>query len=374
MSVQCSDQRVMLGGQGPAIAHVRAHGRAHVRAHGRAIGRRGFTLVELVLAAALSAIIAAACVGLYTTIARADDISRQRTEAIVDMSRVHRALQRAVRTMLLDDTPPKRDETRQARIALMEAAHGPRFELTLMRPPVLGLIAGKPMDPTSRHTPMAGAFELRQAPARTRGGRAVDDGLELWWTPYPPGTRAARTGADGTAEGMLVSGGLRSLDIAFAKTGENKQLDRFKTGEITDWNNIPAFVEVNVEMLDGQRASWMLEVAAQGGRMPGTAGAGDSDIPIALLDRLRAESGPNGPEGTGAAEPRTDSSGKPRDPRGSDSGAGGGGPSGSNGPGGDGRPPRDPADEARRLAEAFEMLNRLLQQLAGGGGGGGGDE
>jgi hypothetical protein len=334
----------------------------------------------MILAASLAAIIAAACIGLYSTIARADEISRERTEAIVDMSRVHQALQRAARTMLLDDRPPAgKNEQRQPRISLLEAANGPRLELTLMRPPVLGLIAGKPMDPTARHTPMAGAFEVRTAAKRARPTALVvtqptdadnTQELELWWTPFVPGARAARLDDKGNPEGMLVSAGIRQLDIAFAKTGENKQLDRFRTGEITDWNNVPAFVEVNIEMLDGQKASWMLEVAAQGGKLPGTPGAGDSDLPVALIERLRNETDIAVPAEAGSGSSPTN---KPRDEE-SDSGSGNdSGPGANNGPGSD-RPPRDPAEEARRLAEAFEMLNRLLAQLSGGGGGGGGDE
>lgn len=348
--------------------------------------RPAFTLLEMILAASLAAIIAAACIGLYTTIARADEISRLRTEAIVDMSRVHQAMQRAARTMLLDDRPPPaKNEQRQARIALIEAANGPRLELTLMRPPVLGLIAGKPMDPTARHTPMAGAFELRAAPINPRAKSRADlstaagmpqpaPELELWWTPYPPGSRSARSAPDGSPEGILVSAGIRTLDIAFAKTGENKQLDRFRTGEITDWNNIPAFLEVNIEMLDGQKASWMLEVAAQGGKMPGTAGAGDSDLPVALIERLRTETDiavPPTAGGTSTSGGNNSSNADTNNP-GSDN-ANPGSNTGDSGSGNT-RPPRDAAEEARRLAEAFDMLNRLLQQLSGGGGGGGGDE
>jgi hypothetical protein len=275
-------------------------------------------------------------------------------------------MQRAMRTMLLDERPASRDVQRTPRISLMESALGPRMELTLTRPPVLGVIDGKAMDPFDIHAPTIGAMELREVPRPPRPPHlaGVEDTspreVELWWVPYDPATKAPEARADGTPKGVRVAGRIAKMDVMLVKTSEDKKLEKRSSGEVVDWASVPAFVELNLEMIDGQRGSWMLEVAAQTGKAPGAAAAADSDLPVALLDRLREDlaAGENP-----TTPPTEDNTGGQNGNNNGNSG------NGNNGSGNGNGNTRDPAEEARRLEEALARLMELLNSLNGGGGG-----
>lgn len=318
---------------------------------GRLSRRGGFTLIEVVMAGMLSAIIAMVAMGFFYTMAQADRSSKTRSQVMVDMSRTHRALQRTFRTMLLDTSAPRPGETRAARIALVEGGLGPRLELTLTRPPIFGVIDGQPMTAATQNSSAIGALELRR-PMITRadGTRLADETqLELWWTPYSVETRQAELDANNTAKGIRIAGGIKSLDMRFAKTNDNKLLERVKTAEVSGWDQVPAYVEANIEMIDGQKASWLFEVAAQGGAAPTPTGGGggvasaDADIPRDVSDRLNEAAGR--PPTTTDTASATNANSNP------DSAAAA-------------------ASEAQRLREALALAYRLIAQLTGGGGGG----
>lgn len=329
----------------------------------RAHRSRGFTLIEVVLAGMLSAIVAGACLGFVFTLTRADAASAERTAVMVDMSRIHRAFQHTFRTMLLDTTPPKPGDARQARIALLEGGLGPRLELTLMRPPVLGVIDGKPMSLETQHSAAVGALELRRPIKILSDGSAMTDesSLELWWTPYAQETGKPELDQRQQAKGVRIAGNIQSMGVSFYRTGENKTLERQRTAEIAGWDQVPAYVEASVQMTDGQQTSWLFEVAAQGGRTPGpVAGGGgysaDADLPRDITDRLQNELA-----GGGTSKPPTNTD--PGTGTGTGTSAFGGGP-------GTGNPQaRDPAADAQRLREALAMAMRLIARLNGGGGG-----
>ncbi|MCU0688968.1 MAG: prepilin-type N-terminal cleavage/methylation domain-containing protein [Phycisphaerales bacterium] len=323
------------------------------------LSRRAFSLIELVMAVGLSAIIAAVAMGFFFSMTRADAASAQRTDATVQMSRIHRALQRTFRTMLLDTAAPRTGENRQARISLVETALGPRLELTLTRPPVLGLIGGKPMDPATQHSTAVGALELRRpfrttiTPARTTDPNAPEE-LELWWTPYDLASRQPVKDPNGQTQGVLIATGIAQLDIRFAKTGENKRLEKQATAEISTWDNVPAFVDVQLTMINGQRASWLIEVAAAGGVSPGQGLRGgvaaiDADLPADTLERLRDVVSP--------PTASTDASAN-ANPNANDSS-----------PSAQLNAAANAASEAQRLREALALAFRLIAQLQGGGGG-----
>jgi prepilin-type N-terminal cleavage/methylation domain-containing protein len=320
--------------------------------------RRAFSLIELVMAVGLSAIIAAVAMGFFFSMTRADAASAQRTDTTVQMSRIHRALQRTFRTMLLDTAPARTGENRQARISLVETALGPRLELTLTRPPVLGLIGGKPMEPATQHSTAVGALELRRpfrntlAPARTTDPNAPEE-LELWWTPYDLATRQPVKDPDGQNQGVRIATGIAQLDIRFAKTGENKRLEKQSTAEISTWDNVPAFVDVQLIMVNGQRASWLLEVAAAGGTAPGQGLRGgvaalDADLPQDTLERLREAASPPTANNDNNANPNANDTRNPNSALNAAANA---------------------ASEEQRLREALALAFRLIAQLQGGGGG-----
>ena len=327
------------------------------QAMSRAHRSRGFTLIEVVLAGMLSAIVAGACLGFVFTLTRADAASAERTAVMVDMSRIHRAFQHTFRTMLLDTTPPKPGDARQARIALLEGGLGPRLELTLMRPPVLGVIDGKPMSLEAQNSAAVGALELRRPIKLLSDGSAMTDesSLELWWTPYAQETGKPELDQRQQAKGVRIAGNIQSMGVSFYRTGENKTLERQRTAEIAGWDQVPAYVEASVQMTDGQQTSWLFEVAAQGGQTPGqVAGGGgysaDADLPRDITDRLQNELA-----GGGTSKPPTNT----------DPGTGTGTGTGTGGPGTGNPQARDPAADAQRLSEAIAMARRIIARMGG---------
>lgn len=318
--------------------------------------RGGFTLIEVVMAGMLSAVIATVAMGFFYTLAQTDRSSKVQSQVMVDMSRTHRALQRTFRTMLLDSAAPRPGEARSARIALVEGGLGPRLELTLTRPPIFGVIDGKAMTAATQNSSTIGALELRR-PMLTRadGTRLADETqLELWWTPYSVETRQADVDASNIAKGIRIAGSIKSLDMRFAKTNDNKLLEKVKTAEVSGWDQVPAYVEANIEMIDGQKASWLFEVAAQGGAAPTPTGGGggvaaaDADIPEGIRNAVETAQGR--PTTTDAASASTDQ------PANAASAA---------------------ASEEQRLQEALALAFRLIAQLTRGGRGapaGGGDD
>jgi prepilin-type N-terminal cleavage/methylation domain-containing protein len=279
--------------------------------------RRAFTLIEVLMAATLGAIVAGACFGLFATIQRADAKSKERTASVEAMSRLHRTIQKTLRTVLLDlPRPPMQGgapapEVR-TRVSLSEASDGmQRLEVTLSQPPILGLIAGKPVDPITRYQPVRGVFEMRRpaTAASLRSGEQTP--LELWWTPYEAGTDNAIPNSS-----VKVADSMQSLQFRFAKTNDQKQLEKMASASFADWGQIPAYVEVQVQTIDGNKAQWMFEVSGSTGMEPGQNQA-DADLPAALVQRYRgvvlASAQHGGSEEHSASGGTNSSSGQGRD-------------------------------------------------------------
>lgn len=276
-------------------------------------GGRGFTLIEVLMAAALGVIVAGACIGLFAAIQRADKRSTQRTASIEAMSRLHRTLQRTMRTVLLD-LPKRRPagtpdpiEPPRTRVALTESSDGmQRLEVTLSQPPIMGLVAGRPADPISRYQPVRGVFEMRRPVTASSLRNGEPSPIELWWVPYQVGTDEPNPDAQ-----VKVADSIDELAIRFAKTNEQKQLEKMRTASFADWSQIPAYVEVQVTTIDGTKAQWMFEVSGSSGMEPGENQA-DADLPAAVVERYRtiaSAAGAGGGDSAHAASGGTNSSG-----------------------------------------------------------------
>lgn len=240
------------------------------------------------MAASLGVIVASACIGLFAAIQRADARSKERTASIQAMSRLHRTLQRTLRTVLLDlpktrpAGSPEPAEPPKTRVSLTETSDGlQRLEVTLSQPPIMGLIAGRPADPVTKYQPVRGNFEMRRpaTAASIRSGKPAP--IELWWTPYENGTETPRTDSQ-----VKIADSIDDLQFRFAKTNEQKQLEKMKTASFADWSQIPAYVEVQVTTIDGNKAQWMFEVSGSTGMEPGQNQA-DADMPAAVAERFR---------------------------------------------------------------------------------------
>jgi hypothetical protein len=244
--------------------------------------RRGFTLMELTLATLLGAAVAGACFGVFAAIQRADHSRRVRSESMQSLSRLHRTMQRACRTLLLDLPSPAMAgapaaSPKRPRVALVEGGSGlQRLEVSLSQAPILGLVSGRPVDPASKYQPVRGAFELRERTDPRTGERTA---LTLWWTPFEEGGTEPLADAE-----VKIADNIKQIDIRFAKTNANKQLELFRNSSFADWGQVPAYVEVEVVMNDHEHARWMFEVSGITGSEI-AAQAADADMPPALAQR-----------------------------------------------------------------------------------------
>ncbi|MBY0307268.1 MAG: prepilin-type N-terminal cleavage/methylation domain-containing protein [Phycisphaerales bacterium] len=344
---------------------------------------RAFTLIEVLMAATLGALVAGACFGLFATIQRADAKSKERTASVEALSRLHRTLQKTMRTVLLDlprvrtpgvDAPTEPSRTR---VALTETSDGlQRLEVTLSQPPVLGLIAGKPIDPVSRYQPVRGVFEMRR-PATVAGLRSGRPGpIELWWTPYETGNDSPIPNAS-----VKVADSMSALQFRFARTNDQKQLEKMASANFADWGQIPAYVEVQVQAIDGTNAQWMFEVSGSTGMEPGQNQA-DADLPAAVVERYRgtvlaaaqaaggqggertASGGTNSAGGAGRDSNKPGSaSGSPSDGSSGSGSSSGSGPSSSSSSGSGAPPPPAGASTSGGRDMTRMSISELIQEF-----------
>ncbi len=321
--------------------------------------RRGFTLIELTLATLLGAAVAGACFGVFAAIQRADNSSRKRSDSMVSLSRMHRTMQRACRTLLLDLPNPHMAGTpdpspKRPRVVLTEGGSGlQRLEVSLSQAPILGLVAGKPVDPASKYKPVRGAFELRERTDPRTGERTE---LTLWWTPFEEGGTEPMADAE-----VKIADSIKQIDIRFAKTNTSKQLELFRTSSFADWGQVPAYVEVEVVMTDNEHARWMFEVSGITGSEV-AAQAADADMPPALVQRYAGM----------AADPAT-ASARARGNTAADSTDTASADHGSNSSSDNSHTPTNPgmhtlsAEQQRLIGASIRRFYELLAQRDGGG-------
>jgi prepilin-type N-terminal cleavage/methylation domain-containing protein len=289
--------------------------------------RRGFTLLELLMASLLATIIALTALGVIASVARADRASDQRTDAMLALAQIHKTFQRTFRSVLLDlpqrrvpanGASPQagRANTGQAgqsgqsggaedrpapkpRVLLTEdeSTGQQTLEVQLSLHPILGMVNGQPRPEYQRFQPVRGIFEVREEAAnlaerqqqieQAATGRVtqgpsqgpLQGPLAIWWVPL------TKDGSPEEGAQVRVAGNLRSVKWQFARTGETKTLEKFSTGQFADWSQIPAYVELEVETMGGQRGNFMYEIAGTTGKPPGEANP-DDDLPAALVERL----------------------------------------------------------------------------------------
>ncbi len=83
----------------------------HLRTARPRASRRGFTLLEVMLAAVLGALVVAASLALFTMMDRARKLQNDRLETNTELAFAHKILQQSFRTLLMESSPePKDDE------------------------------------------------------------------------------------------------------------------------------------------------------------------------------------------------------------------------------------------------------------------------
>jgi prepilin-type N-terminal cleavage/methylation domain-containing protein len=172
------------------------------------VRRRGFTLIETVLALIVGALVLAASLGVLTTVQRSDVALTDHAREMNDLARTQSAARRAMDTLLaapsgavrgalglgadsevlagiLDTALPEPIPGLPARLE-MSTGENPRLEAVLSRPLLDTPAAGTRSPGDDGRIAVAagslpghrGAFELRPEPGA--------EGPTLWWVPLPP--------------------------------------------------------------------------------------------------------------------------------------------------------------------------------------------
>lgn len=312
------------------------------------IAARGFSMLEVLLASVLGVMLISVCVSMFFMLNQAQARAERSTDRQIELATLHSTLQSSFRQLVLNTrsrprpgqpaatpngqpanptTPPASanpalpdqpapgqpapgtpgtGSTSADRPADPAAASGdppkgpPR--LYLAKDPTTGVqslelvmarapIALKLKDGTAAFAnPEAGGgvrgrFELRPEPST--------NGWSVWYTAF-----AASDGPEGPRVGMgerRLAGGLKKFDWTFQKTGktpDNKPtglLEKLTELRAADTSEIPAYVEVDVETVEGQKANWMFEISFTIGREQESMPARDPELSQRLSDRRKAD-------------------------------------------------------------------------------------
>lgn len=354
---------------------------------GRARRSRGFTIIETVLATVVGALVLLGCVSVFLATNRAERAFSTRFERTSELWTTQLAMRRSFLQLLVDEQAPT-PQAAQAqaeeypRLLLSPDAGAPadasgyrpqRFELTLARSPVPSIVGSQvgswlvendraqSLDFASSGLSsgaVRGVFEMRPAgdrellmadlgladpDPRLRRRMQTDPppGWTLWWRPVlsaeladlqsggPP--RADRAGSADEQRARLAGAiplitGVDWLEWQVFKS--DQFVSEYAGTGIMD---LPAYVQIELSLVNGQYASWMFEIGYATGDDP-TDGASPDD----------EDTDPDAEEGQ--PRPGGGPGGRPGDPGGGPGGGQGGGRPGTGGaqyntgPGRPGRP------------------------------------
>lgn len=312
--------------------------------------RRGFTLLEVMLAAMLGAMVVVACVGLFGAIESQTQLGRARFGETLEIGLTHGTAERAIQLLVMSDSPPPVEPTARSRERANqedpEAETAPeeplappetprfvlepdpglsgsielydgrrispqRLEVALRSPPVfVPTEARSPEevretrrerrsreeaeveDPDAVEIAIApgirGVFELEFVPDNLGGT------WSLWWRQFGAETGMGESETD-WPEGMAPG----RIRLASELTRVHWQV--FRGNEMRDaltatWpDDLPAYVQLEIESIRGTNHQWLFEVGWTVGKEPGT----ESSTPLA-----RESANPNDPtQRPGGAQP-----------------------------------------------------------------------
>lgn len=338
---------------------IECDGRVRVRrdrGENRGLAARAFTLLELMLAVVLGALVLATTLGVFMALQRSDRHNQRQLQAAVELSTAHRACELAMRTLILSPTRPpvqpvdpaaprpgvappapepaefevprlvlSRDGTGRAMRWIdgsgrVEEFEPQRLEITIERPPVFAtpepgeafvpvvhrMYASRrarereerreereaerqtgrdeeneaPPEDLVVASGVRGVFEVTFEPDDARRAREMpspDGGSwSLWWRTLPPLVEIP--GSERT-EGLSIDELRRNPMYRPVKLASNLRWCRWEAVrlgetvmefESTWWEDLPAYVTLEIQTVGGKWSKWMFEVQGTRGAEPGS--------------------------------------------------------------------------------------------------------
>ncbi|MBL8765190.1 MAG: hypothetical protein JNM07_13070 [Phycisphaerae bacterium] len=299
----------------------------------RARPARGFTLLEVTLAAILGATVVMACSAMFMSLDRGQRLAETKLKERQELVRTHRTVTRALRLLLMSDlkAPAKpigaaasdvpdpganlpRRMTLEPDATLVDGVRFQRFELVLRADPIYlhesaldqpGSDANaRAKNATSSAAPafggggsvIRGVFEVR--PASPAPGAGIPTprpaGPSLWWRIIPP---------DGSVGGEVEL--VRDLaSVHWIARAKNESSDTLRALRPDD---LPAYIQLKLQTRSGGWADWMFEVMWRSGSEDQTADETDDGVKPS-----GAGGGPSGRTGAGSRPGGPASSGPSR--------------------------------------------------------------
>jgi prepilin-type N-terminal cleavage/methylation domain-containing protein len=244
--------------------------------------RRGFTMLETVLAVAVGSLVVAAAFGMIATVRTSERSLADQSRDMNELARVQLAVRDAFDN--LHAAPPGTirgamgDASDEAADAVLNTAFpspipgvAARLEMTTGANPRLEVVLSRPLldrPPSTEAETVAradqgslavitaeqlpghrGAFELRRDPSEPLPA--------LWWVPLPPGDIPAGVvfDDDSLPRARKLCGAVRSLTWTAFIDSERVPLVR-----AIEKSQLPAYIELEIETAGGGYGNWMFEL------------------------------------------------------------------------------------------------------------------
>lgn len=317
--------------------------------------RRGFSIIETVLAMVVGGLVMMGCVSIFLATSRAERAFGQRYERTSELWTTQLAVRRAFLQLLMEEQVSGTGQasaasTARARLILEPDTGAPadqfgvrpsRFEVTVARSPVPSIMSSRygswlveadrtnSLDFTTTDAAsgaIRGVFELRPAGTRElimmnlslsepdprlerRMRTDPPDGWTLWWRPILSAELAeldaggsARSDTNGSSEQIRarLAGAipvLTGIDAVIWRVFKSDQMvTEYSASSIAD---LPAYAQLEIQLLNGQYANWLFEIGWTSGEDPTTADGTGTDPDTAGPDGPGGPGGPGNPGGPG---------------------------------------------------------------------------
>lgn len=260
--------------------------------------RRAFSLIELTLATAVGVIVVGACVSIFAVLAKSDQSHAVRAREIDQLQRTQTIVQRALMSIAVEhlsaaavasaagNNPAgaagqdakirprlllepdaslhrhsmKRDTTGAQVVVVGKDLTPQRFELVVTRPPV-----GEPVRIEASWLPPGvaimegatrGAFELIPS-TPSRGQRPA---WTLTWRTYPP---IVTPGLDVAVPIQPPAPIVLAENLKYVRWQVFHKFERLTEYEVTPWESLPAYIELDMTTASGVEVSWMFEIVVR---------------------------------------------------------------------------------------------------------------